>query len=297
MFSPASRKQSKLRLAICGPSGSGKTYSSLQIASGIAGDGAIAVIDTERGSASLYSGMVPFDVCELHPPFEPARYVSALEEAAQGEYAVVIIDSLSHAWEGEGGVLDMHDKATKAQRSANSYVAWRHVTPKHNELVNAILQSPIHVIATLRTKTAYEVQDNERGRKMPVKIGTKPIQREGIEYEFTTVFDMSCEQVATAGKDRTGLFIDSPHTPTKETGERLLAWLETGEDATPSADAYLDQLELDVANAIAEGQIDLCRNLCSQGQATAKRTGTKAQQERMQKIVDDAAKRIQEKNK
>lgn len=268
MFQRATRKKSRLRLALCGPSGSGKTYSALAIAQGIAQP--IAVIDTERGSASLYADMAEFDVMELSPPFAPAVYVQAIREAEKAGYPMLIIDSLSHAWEGEGGVLDMHEKATKAQRSQNSYTAWRNVTPKHNELVTAIIQSPMHIIATLRTKTAYEVQENDRGKKAPVKIGTKPIQREGIEYEFTTVFDMSIENVATASKDRTSLFVDAPHVPDRQTGARLNDWLNQGDEVEPDVprgtlEEQLKAIEGQCAEAIVQKDVDLSRSLLAKG--------------------------------
>jgi hypothetical protein len=145
----------------------------------------------------------------------------------------LIIDSLSHAWSGDGGVLDMHDKATAATR--NSFTAWREVTPQHNALVDAILQSRLHIIATMRTKTAYEVtQDN--GKAKVVKVGLAPIQRDGMEYEFTAVFELSVDgHIATASKDRTTLYDGRHFKPAVETGKELLEWLEAGIDADAAA--------------------------------------------------------------
>ncbi len=241
-FAKAERKTAKLRAALCGTSGSGKTYSALLLARGLAGiSGKIAVIDTERGSASLYSDVTDFDVAELAPPFNPRRYRELIAEAARG-YDVLVIDSLSHAWTGEGGVLEMHDKATQASRGGNSYTAWRDVTPEHNALVDAILAAPCHVILTMRSKTAYELQENEKGKKTPVKIGLAPIQRDGMEYEFTLVWDLSVEKhVATASKDRTRIWDGRHDVIGIQHGAELKAWLESGNAAPPVATASVQE--------------------------------------------------------
>lgn len=224
-FKRAERKRSKLRLAICGPSGSGKTLSALLIAKGLGGK--IAMIDTERGSGELYSDRLNYDVAQLNPPFTPQRYVELLKDAEQ-HYDTIIIDSGTHCWAGEGGILDIHDKAAASEK--NSFTAWRKVTPQHNQFVDAILNSPAHVIMTMRTKTAYEIVE-ESGKKKPVKIGMAPVQRDGLEYEFTIVLDMSLEgHVATASKDRTGLLDGNYTVPSEATGELLLSWLNGGAD-------------------------------------------------------------------
>ncbi|MEL7640011.1 MAG: ATP-binding protein [Solidesulfovibrio sp.] len=226
MFTRAVRKQSKIRLALMGPAGSGKTYSALQIAKGLGGR--IAMIDTERGSGALYSHLVDFDVAELTPPFSPQKYIEAIQEAENVNYDVLIIDSLSHAWAGPGGILDIHDRVSKVTR--NSFTAWREVTPDHNRLVDAMLGCACHVLVTLRTKTAYEVV-SEGGKTKVAKIGLAPQQREGLEYEFTLVFDMSIEgHVASATKDRTSLFDGNYFTPTAESGIQILEWLHSGRD-------------------------------------------------------------------
>mgnify|MGYP001393278694 FL=1 len=148
-FKKATKKQVKARIAIAGPSGSGKTYTGLVAATALANGRQIAVIDTERGSASLYSDYFEFDVLELEPPFSPQVYKQAIRAAEDAGYGVILIDSLSHAWEGEGGALDLADEATARQRTPNSYTAWREVTPLHREMVDAILQSKAHVVATM----------------------------------------------------------------------------------------------------------------------------------------------------
>jgi len=223
MFKKAERKRAKLRLALMGPSGSGKTYSALQLAKGMRGK--IAMIDTERGSGELYSSLCDYDTLQLAPPFDPKNYIEAIKAAEDAGYEILIIDSLSHAWSGEGGILDIHDKVSKSVR--NSFAAWREVTPAHNALVDAILASPCHIIVTLRTKTAYEVQ-NDNGKAKVAKVGLAPVQRDGIEYEFTVVLDLSIDgHVATSTKDRTGLFDGRYFTPSIGTGMSLANWLDS----------------------------------------------------------------------
>lgn len=228
-FTKATRKKSKLRLALCGTSGSGKTYSSLLIAKGLGGK--CAVIDTENGSASLYEGVTDYDVCEIAPPFSVDKYIDAIHEAEKEGYNVLIIDSLSHAWAGQGGLLEEVDKKAAASRSKNTYTAWRDVTPMHNRLVDTILQSRMHIIVTMRTKTAYDMEKDERGKITPVKMGMAPVQRDGLEYEFTVVLDLeNSKHMSTAGKDRTGLFDGKTFVISEEIGQVLLDWLEKGVD-------------------------------------------------------------------
>lgn len=243
-FRKAIRKQAKLRLALCGPSGSGKTYSALLIAQGLAPDGRIALLDTERGSGELYSHIADYDAAPLAPPFTPERYIRLIKEAEQSGYAVLIIDSLSHAWTGEGGVLDMHDKATLASRSGNSFMSWREVTPHHNALVDAIIGANLHIIATMRTKTAYDLIDDGKGGKKPIKVGLAPVQRDGMEYEFTVVLDLSVDNhIATAAKDRTSLFDGQHFMPTSATGETLREWLDNGVDPVEASRTLLHTLK------------------------------------------------------
>lgn len=227
MFRQAQRSSANLRLALCGPSGSGKTYSALKIATGLGGR--IALIDTERGSSELYSHVCDFDVAQLEPPFSPERYVQAIDAADNAGYDVLVIDSLSHAWSGPGGVLEMQDQAAKALR--NSFAAWREVTPEHNRLVDALLDTSCQLIVTMRTKTAYEVQQ-ENGKNQVKKVGLAPIQRDGLEYEFTVVLDLAVDgHVASSSKDRTGLFDGRRFVPDENTGQVLQQWLVGGDHA------------------------------------------------------------------
>jgi hypothetical protein len=229
MFQKATKKKSKLRLAIDGPSGAGKTYTALIAATAIADGGKIAVIDTERGSASLYSDKFNFDVLELNT-FSPQLYIDAINEAEKAGYKVIVIDSLSHAWEGEGGVLDMHEDATNRSTSKNSYTAWAKVTPLQRELVDAMLQSPSHVIATMRSKMDY-IQVEEGGKKEVKKVGMAPIQRQGMEYEFTIVGDMDTDHNFVVSKTRCDFIADKVlKKPDQKFFKSILDWLNSGED-------------------------------------------------------------------
>lgn len=223
-FIKATRKRSRLRIGLIGPSGAGKTWTALAIASGLGKR--IAVLDTERGSASLYSGDFSFDVCELQS-FAPARYVAAIEDADREGYDVIVVDSLSHAWMGAGGALEMVDAAQKRSKAGNSFAAWREVTPEHNRLVDAILQAKAHVIITMRSKTEYVLEEDGRGRKVPRKVGLAPIQRDGLEYEFTVVGELDLEHNLCITKTRCQE-LDSAviARPDAKLGRRLAAWLD-----------------------------------------------------------------------
>lgn len=217
-FRKAKRKQAKLRLALISPSGFGKTFSALRIAKGLGGK--IAVLDTESGSADLYAKQFEYDVLRMNAPFQPDKYVKAIKAAAEAGYDTIILDSLSHAWAGSGGLLDKH--GALADKGGNSFAAWRNVTPDYTALVDAIISSPIHVIATMRAKTDYAVE----GGKV-TKLGLAPVQREGLEYEFTVVFDLDKKHQGYCSKDRTGLF-DNKITPmTEDVGKQLKEWLES----------------------------------------------------------------------
>ncbi|MGB2984932.1 MAG: ATP-binding protein [Phycisphaerae bacterium] len=200
-FEKATKKRARLRMALDGPSGCGKTYTGLIFATALADGGQIAVIDTERGSASKYADLFEFDVLELSN-YHPKRYIEAIEAAEAAGYDVLLIDSLSHAWEGESGVLDLHDKAMTAQRVSNSFTAWKDVTPLQRQLVDKILQSSCHIIATMRTKTEWVLETDSRGKAIPKRVGMKAVQRQGIEYEFDIVGDMDVDHNLIISKTR-----------------------------------------------------------------------------------------------
>lgn len=226
-FEKAMRKKAKLRLALTGPSGSGKTYSALLIAKGIGGK--IAVVDTEKGSASLYSDIADFDVLELEPPFSPERFIEAINAAEQAGYDSIVIDSITHEWGGVGGCLELVDTIAKTKFRGNSWSAWSEINPRHRLFLDAILRTNMHVIATMRSKTET-AQVEENGRKKVAKLGMKSEQRDGVEYEFTTVLDLVHESHhANATKDRTKLFSNAdPVILSEDTGKKLLEWLESG---------------------------------------------------------------------
>lgn len=248
-FTQAIRKQAKLRLALTGPSGSGKTYSALLLAQGLGGR--IAVIDTERGSASLYSHLVQFDTLELNPPYTPERFTEAIHAAEEAEYNVLIIDSITHEWSGTGGCLELNESIAKSKFKGNTWSAWNETTPRHRAFLDAINQSEMHIIATMRSKTET-AQTEEGGRKRVAKLGMKAEQREGTEYEFTVVLDIVHEgHFATASKDRTGIFTDrDPQPITKTTGEVLLDWLNSGAELLPEPPAEAGKQEKGEASGI-----------------------------------------------
>lgn len=239
-FKKAERKKAKLRLAITGPSGSGKTWGALEIAKGLGGR--IAVIDTERGSASLYSHRADFDTLELDAPFVPEKFTNAIKAAEDAGYDVIIIDSTTHEWNGTGGCLELVDELARSKFKGNTWSAWSVVTPRHRAFVDAILHSKAHIISTMRSKTET-AQTEKDGRKQVVKLGMKSEQRDGTEYEYTVVLDLSHDgHYAVASKDRTGLFSGDPKPLTVETGEALKGWLESGSDVVEPVNA--DAVEL-----------------------------------------------------
>ena len=200
----AHRKQAKIKLALQAPSGGGKTYSALLLASGMTVWSKIAVIDTENHSADLYAHLGEFNVLQLSKPFTSERYISAIEICEQAGIEVIIVDSITHEWEGSGGILDIHGNLP-----GNSFANWAKMTPRHNAFVQKILESPCHIICTIRTKTDY-VLSEKNGKMVPEKVGMKGITRDGMDYEFTIVFDLDLKHNATTSKDRTGLFMHKP---------------------------------------------------------------------------------------
>lgn len=228
MFKKATKAQAKARVALIGPSGSGKTYTSLVLAKKLAAGGKIAVIDSERGSASKYCDEFDFDVMELNT-FEPERYTKAIQAAGDAGYAVLVIDSLSHAWSGIGGALEQVDKAKDRSYSKNSFDAWRSVTPMHNALIDAILSSKCHIIATMRVKTEYVIEKNENGKNVPRKVGLAPVQRDGMEYEFDVVADIDPDHKLIVTKSRCRKLADAVITkPKADDFTPLVEWLSDG---------------------------------------------------------------------
>ena len=222
-FEKAARDRCKIKMSIQGPSGSGKSYSALQVARGLVKDLAkVAVIDSENGSAHLYSHLGDYSVLTLKPPFSPERYIQAIEYAISEGFECVIVDSLSHEWNGSGGILEIH-----SQMTGNSFTNWSKLTPRHNALLQTIINAEVHIISTLRSKTDYVIE-NKNGKNVPQKVGLKGVQREDVEYEFTLAFELNQNHVATISKDRTGLFKDIVELNLDESvGQEILAWCNT----------------------------------------------------------------------
>lgn len=231
-FQKAVRTAKRAKIALDGPSGSGKTATALRLARGLAGpDGKVAVIDTERGSASLYAGRFggEWDKDDELPDFSPKTLMDRLREAERLGYAAVVVDSLSHFWMGTGGELEMVDAAKKRSRSGDGFGAWKEVTPVHNELIQCILTLKTHIVCTMRTKTEWVVEQVQRGDKMvntPRKIGLAPVQRDGMEYEFDLSMNMDN---ATGVVSKTRLEVTPLGAVFKEPGEalgeKIAAWL------------------------------------------------------------------------
>ena len=213
--------------------------SALLIAYGLCKDWSkIGIVDTEGGSGSLYTGVTvngivigEYNIMELAPPYDPQKYIDAIKLAESCGLEVIILDSISHAWAGEGGLLDKQSNI--ASKTGNSWGAWREITPQHNKFIDAMLHSKIHVLATMRSKQEYVVENNERGGTRIRKMGLAPITRDGMDYEFTIVLDIGQDHKASSTKDRSNLF---PHdqffVPSIDTGEKIRAWLEGSKCST-----------------------------------------------------------------
>ena len=247
-FQKATKAQAKLRAAFFGPSGAGKTFTALRVATGLAGGKPIAVIDTERGSASKYSDRFDFAVLELEDQTIDG-YVAAIKMAASEGFAVLVIDSLSHAWQS---LMDEVDMLAKSKYRGNTWSAWSEGTPKQRKLVAAILGFNGHIIATMRSKTEWTTVDDGRGKKAPQRIGLAPEQGKGVEYEFDLLVEISTEHIANVIKDRTGKFQDKLlDKPGEDFGRDLAAWLSEGTAPAPQPAASSPKKGV-AAAAIAE---------------------------------------------
>ena len=193
-FRPANKASRKARISIQGVSGSGKTKTGLSIAWGLAEGERFGVIDTERGASSLYAGDngIQFDVLQMDR-YDPRDLIKALEAAAKVGYPVIGVDSLSHYWKGADGTLDQVEKA-KSKYGGNSFAGWKDGTPLQNDMVEALLTYPGHVVATMRSQTEWVLQPKRSGSGTePVMVGMRAEQRKGIEYEFDIAAEMNIE--------------------------------------------------------------------------------------------------------
>ena len=237
----AKRSQAFLKMGIASPSGGGKTLGALLVAYGLMKKkypnlsdeelwSKIAIIDTENGSGELYVGLDlgylvigEYNAVTINPPFTVDKYLMGMKLCEDNAMEVCIIDSSTHLWSAEGGLLEQQNVAAK--RSGNSYTAWRDITPLHNQFVNTMLQCNMHVIATMRSKQEYVQEKNQAGKTIVKKLGLEPEQRKGMEYEFTVFFDVDQDHMAYGSKDRTSLFDNQYFKISPETGETLMGWL------------------------------------------------------------------------
>jgi hypothetical protein len=223
----ATRKKAKIRLGLSAVSGGGKTYSALLVAKGICGDWSkIAIIDSENSSADLYAHLGDYNVLPLTAPFTPERYIDAIKTCEKAGMEVIIVDSITHEWDGKGGCLEI------VESLGGKYQDWAKVTPRHQAFIDSITQSLCHVITTVRRKQDYEMTKDNTGKVKVEKSGLREVTREGFEYELTINLELDIRHHATASKDRTGLFMGKPaFTPDERTGELIAQWCEQGEDA------------------------------------------------------------------
>lgn len=241
----ANRKKTKIKLAIEGCSGSGKTYSSLLLAYGITNDWSrIAVIDSESSSSDLYSALGTYNVLPLQAPYTPEKYIDAISVCENAGMEVIILDSLSHVWDY---LLEYH-----AGLQGNSFANWGKVTPRLNSLIQKILQSNCHIVACLRTKQDY-ILNEKNGKLIPEKVGLKAVFKDGVEYEFSVVFDIDIKHYVTTSKDRTGMFMGKPEfTITPDTGKRILQWCNGG--------TSIESVRAEINNAKTEEELYVLYN-------------------------------------
>jgi len=230
LFTKATKAEAKARIAVTGPSGSGKTFSALAWATELADGGKIAVIDTERDSAKLYADRFDFDTLSMSAPYHPDRLVEVLKAAEAEGYAVVVIDSLTHFYNGAGGLLEIVDLAG-SKAGGNGFAGWKTGTPIQQRMVDTLLNFNGHIISTMRSKTEYTLEKGDNGRTAPRKVGMAPIQRDGIEYEFTLVVDMDVDHRTIIGKTRCEALADKVFAPNKgtEAAQIFNTWLKSGD--------------------------------------------------------------------
>ncbi len=276
----AQRSKAYLKLGISAPSGGGKTLGALLVAYGLMKEkypnesdefrwNKIAVIDTENGSGELYAesdipkvGMKigAYNVVVLNPPFEADKYTQAVELCQEAGMEVCIIDSTTHLWSGKGGLLEQQSNIAK--RTNNSYTAWRDITPQHNRFVDTMLQTPMHIIATMRAKQEYVLEKDSNGSTTVRKMGLEPEQRKGMEYEFTTFFEINAEHEAFGSKDRTSLFDQKTFVIDPSIGQTLMRWLNGGSEKESVVVAVSRKAEKEEAVTKVKAEIiELCKTL------------------------------------
>lgn len=247
-FQKAKKEKIYLKVLLAGASGSGKSYSALKLATGIANKmgGRIAAIDTEAGRIRYYANEFDFDDLQLSEPYTPEKYIEAITQAVDGGYSVLIIDSITHEW---NYILDQVDKIP----GTNSYTKWGKLTPRHNKFTEKMIQSPINIIATVRGKDAYVLEQDKNGKQVPKKVGLGYTQRDGLEYEYTVTFNIDqTNHVATAQKDNTHLFENKYEMLTEKDGEALYEWANSGEERVPTLEEKLKPIQKKVTDTAVE---------------------------------------------
>lgn len=233
----ATREKIYTKIALMAPSGGGKTYGALRLATGMAEElkaqsgkeAKILLANTESKRGYYYANEFNYDIVDIDAPHNPEKYVELIEFAVAEGYEILIIDSSSHEWEGKGGCLELQ------QQAGGTYQSWAKVTPRHNKFINAIADSQIHIIATMRGKDQYEMEKDDRGRTTVTKLGVGAKQRDGFEYEFTCTFLIDQKtNMATAQKDNTHIFESETATLLSEAyGKKIIKWANSGEGYTP----------------------------------------------------------------
>lgn len=228
-FQKAKRLGVWCKVLVGGPSGSGKTYSALRLATGLAQacGSRIAAIDSENGRMNYYAKEFDFDVFEGFSDYTPEGYKSAIEAAIDAGYKVIIVDSLTHEWLK---LNELHDAMP-----GNSYTNWAPLKKRHNRLVEYIIQSPAHIIATSRGKDEYQLETDSRGKQIPKKIGVGMVQDKDIEYNYTVTFNLDQKtHVADATKDNTHIFEGRYDELTEKHGKALYEWANSGDAPAPT---------------------------------------------------------------
>ena len=268
----AKREQIFTKTALMAPSGGGKTYSALRLATGMAQeikkttgkDAKILMGNTEQKRGYYYANEFDYDIVDIEAPHNPEKYVDFIEFAVGEGYDIVIIDSASHEWEGKGGCLELQ------QQAGGTYQSWAKVTPRHNKFINAIADSPIHIICTMRGKDAYEVEKDDRGRTTVTKLGIGAKQRDGFEYEFTCTFMIDQKtNMATSQKDNTHIFENETAVLLSENhGAKIIQWANSGEGYTPVVRRNEDIIDAEDISAIIKAIIAKCTELGGTKNAT-----------------------------
>ncbi|AAU25083.1 AAA family ATPase [Bacillus licheniformis] len=260
----AQREKEKAIVGFIGPSGSGKTAGALLVAYGMMREAypdasdkevwsKIGVVDTEHRRAKLYANLQFDDVrigsfkhIDFTPPYTTERYQMALEAIKEAGAEVVIIDSLSHNWAGEGGIVEKH-----GEMQGNSFQNWGKLAPETTKLIKTLTQNDVHILATLRTKTEYVVEPNSEGKMAPRKVGTKPVQKDEMEYEFMLNFNIGIDHLAETSKDNTRMFEGSSFKLNPEVGRKLYQWLELGIDVKAEEEAERIRLIDEIKTIVA----------------------------------------------